>query len=92
MQIGFQLPASQHTPERKERTLSQSVPNLDGIKVAKKAKVVQLVCSDPPVMEVRKTTLGLALSITPRQVVLIASDGHQAVNIGFPRTTKSAEE
>jgi hypothetical protein len=32
------------------------------------------------------------LSITPRQVVLIASDGHQAVNIGFPRTTKSAEE
>ena len=43
MQIGFQLPASQHTPERKERTLSQSVPNLDGIKVAKKAKVVQLV-------------------------------------------------
>lgn len=92
MQIGFQLPASQRTPERKERTLSQSVPNLDG-KVAKKAKVVQLVCSDPPiVMEVRNTTLGLVLSITPRQVVLIASDGHQAVNIGFPRTTKSAEE
>jgi hypothetical protein len=31
---------STHTPERKERTLSRSVPNLGGIKVAKKAKTV----------------------------------------------------
>lgn len=93
MQIGFQPPAFQHTPERKERTLSQSVPNLDGIKVAKKAKVVQLVCSDPPiVMEVRKTTLGVSLVDHSKTSCTDCFRWLPSVNIGFLRTTKSAEE